>query len=695
MKQQKTIINRELSWLSFNERVLQEADDKNNPLAERIKFLGIFSNNLDEFFKVRVANIMRMIDLKMTNQKILGEKPEKILSKIQEVVIKLQKKFESIYTELLKELETHHIYIIDEKQLNKEQESFVKSFFEDKVLSALSPIMLRNLDKFPYLKDKSIYLATKLSMKKSKNEFEYALIEIPTTVLPRFIVLPSIGENRYIILLDDVIRYNLKDVFAIFNYDQFEAYVIKLTRDAELDIDNDLSKSFLEKIQKGVSSRKKGLPVRFVYDQEMPHEMLKYLKNALDFDQYDSMLPGGRYHNFKDFMGFPNVGGAELQYKPTPALNHSRLKNNTSIIEAISKQDILLHFPYQKFSHFINLLREAAINPDVKSIKITLYRVATNSKIINALINAARNEKEVTVVIELQARFDEKSNIYWSRKLEEVGAKILFGIPGLKVHSKLLLITSKSGIKSKYYAGISTGNFHEGNAGVYTDVTLLTANKKITNEVYKVFDYFENTYKYFNYNHLLVSPQFMRNKMVNLIDNEIKFATEGKDAYIILKINNLVDTAMIYKLYQASQNGVKIKLIIRGICALIPGVKGLSENIEAIAIVDKFLEHSRIFVFCNNNNEKYYISSADWMTRNLDNRIEVASPIYDPSIQKELRDIIDFQLKDNMKARVVDQLQSNIYKKDKSDINFHSQMEIYNYYKALSDKKIHAKSDES
>ncbi len=694
MKQQKTIINRELSWLSFNERVLQEADDINNPLAERIKFLGIFSNNLDEFFKVRVANIMRMIDLKMTNQKILGEKPEKILSKIQEVVIKIQKKFESIYNELLKELETHHIYIIDEKQLNKEQESFVKSFFEDKVLSALSPIMLRNLKSFPYLKDKSIYLATKLSMKKSKNEFEYALIEIPTTVLPRFIVLPSIGENRYIILLDDVIRYNLKDVFAIFNYDQFEAYVIKLTRDAELDIDNDLSKSFLEKIQKGVSSRKKGLPVRFVYDQEMPQDMLKYLKNALDFDQYDSMLPGGRYHNFKDFMCFPNVGGANLQYEPSPAVNHSRLKNNTSIIEAISKQDILLHFPYQKFSHFINLLREAAINPDVKSIKITLYRVATNSKIINALINAARNEKEVTVVIELQARFDEKSNIYWSRKLEEVGAKILFGIPGLKVHSKLLLITSKSGTKSKYYAGISTGNFHEGNAGVYTDVTLLTANKKITSEVFKVFDYFENTYKYFNYNHLLVSPQFMRNKLVNLIDNEIKFASEGKEAYIILKINNLVDTAMIYKLYQASQNGVKIKLIIRGICALIPGVKGLSENIEAIAIVDKFLEHSRIFIFCNNNNEKYYISSADWMTRNLDNRIEVATPIYDPSIQKELRDIIDFQLKDNVKARVVDQLQSNIYKKDKSDINFHSQMEIYNYYKALSDKKTHVKSDE-
>ncbi len=693
MKEQKTIINRELSWLSFNERVLQEADDKSNPLAERIKFLGIFSNNLDEFFKVRVANIMRMIDLKMTNSKILGEKPEKLLSKIQDVVIKLQKRFELIYTEILKELATHNIFIIDEKQLSDEQATFVKLYFEDKVQSNLSTIMLKNLDKFPYLKDKSIYLATKLSRKKPKQEFEYALIEIPTTVLPRFIVLPSIGEKKYIILLDDVIRYNLGDAFSIFNYTHFEAFVIKLTRDAELDIDNDLSKSFLEKIQKGVFGRKKGQAVRFVYDQQMSADLLKYLKKSLDFDQYDSMLPGGRYHNFKDFMSFPNIGGFELQYEPTPAVCHVKLKNNTSILDAVSKQDILLHYPYQKFSHFINLLREAAINPDVKSIKITLYRVATNSKIINALINAARNEKEVTVVVELQARFDEKSNIYWSRKLEEVGAKILFGIPGLKVHSKLLLITAKSGTRSKFYAGISTGNFHEGNANVYTDVTLLTANKKITSEVDKVFDYFENTYKYYNYNHLLVSPQFMRNKLVNLIDNEIKFAREGKEAYMILKINNVVDTAMIHKLYQASQNGVKIKLIVRGICALIPGVKGLSENIEAVAIVDKFLEHSRIFIFCNNNNEKYYISSADWMTRNLDTRIEVASPIYDPAIQKELRDIIDFQLKDNVKARIVDQHQSNIYKKDKSAPICHSQLETYNYYKALCDNAIPTKGD--
>jgi len=687
MSTQKTIINRELSWLSFNERVLQEAADPTVPLADRLKFLGIFSNNLDEFFKVRVAAIMRMIDLKMNNPKVLGEKPEKVLAKIKETVIRLQKKFESIYEELLTELEKQNIFIIDEKQLNKEQTEFVKEYFEEKVLPALSPMMLQNLENFPYLKDKSIYLATKLSKKRSKKEFEYALIELPTAVLPRFISLPKNKENKYIILIDDVIRYNLKEVFAIFDYDQFEAYTIKLTRDAELGIDNDLSKSFLEKVQKGVSGRKKGQPVRLVYDQEMPRDLLKYLKQSLEFDQYDSMIPGGRYHNFKDFIGFPNVGGPSLEYPPMPASPNPQLKTDSSILQTISKGDVLLHYPYQKFSHFINLLREAAINPDVKSIKITLYRVASNSKIINALINAARNEKEVTVVIELQARFDEKSNIYWARKLEEVGAKILFGIPGLKIHSKLLLITSKAGKRTLQYAGISTGNFHEGNANVYTDITLLTANKKITYEVEKVFDYFENTYKYYNYNHLLVAPQFMRNKLISLIDREIKNAQNNKPAYIILKINNIVDSDMIHRLYKASQAGVKIKLIVRGICGLIPGVPGLSENIEAISIVDKYLEHARLFIFCNNNEEKYYISSADWMTRNLDNRIEVASPIYDPSLQQEIRNIIDMQLRDNVKARIVDECQSNEYRKDSSKNEFRSQFDIYNYYKDLAESK--------
>jgi len=504
-------------------------------------------------------------------------------------------------------------------------------------------------------------------------------------VLPRFIVLPKVGENKYIILLDDVIRFNLHEVFSIFDYDTFEAYTIKLTRDAELDIDNDLSKSFLEKIQKGVSGRKKGQPVRFVYDQAMTLDLLGYLKEALDFDQYDSMIPGGRYHNFKDFINFPNIGGPEMEFSPMPPSNHPDLVQQKSILKAISKNDILLHYPYQKFSIFINLLREAAIDPNVVSIKMTLYRLAANSKIINALINAARNEKEVTAVIELQARFDEKSNIYWARKLEEAGVNVLFGIPGLKVHSKLLLITSKLDKIVINHASISTGNFHEGNARIYTDMSLLTVDKRISSEVAKIFDYFENTYKAQSYRHLIVSPQFMRNRLITLIDKEIKNAKAGKNAYIILKINNLVDNVMIKKLYLASQYGVKITLILRGICSLIPGVPGLSENIEAISIVGRFLEHARIFVFCNDNHEKYFISSADWMTRNLDNRIEVATPIYDHAIQKELKQILDFELHDTVKARIIDQCQGNIYKKNGSDQPLESQFATWKYYNELAE----------
>jgi polyphosphate kinase len=685
MYKQKTLINRELSWLSFNERVLQEAADPSVPLVERIKFLGIFSNNLDEFFKVRVATIMRMVDLKMSIPKALNEKPELLLSKIQEKVIACQKRFDLIYEGIQEELARENIYIIDETQLNEEQSEFVKKYFIDKVQPALAPIMLRNVKEFPYLKDKSIYFATKLIKKKHKKDYEYAIIEIPTAVLPRFLVLPQIENKKYIILLDDVIRFNLKEVFAIFDFDDFEAYTIKLTRDAELDIDNDLSKSLLEKIQKGVSSRKKGQPVRFVYDSEIPKDVLKYLKKALEFDQYDNMIPGGRYHNFKDFMNFPNVGGPQLEYPPMPQHDNPVLKNCSSILKVVSKQDVLLHYPYQKFSHFINLLREAAISQEVRTIKITLYRVASNSMVINALINAARNGKEVVVVVELQARFDEKSNIYWSKKLEEAGVKILFGIPGLKVHSKLLFIGTKTGKKNMDYAAVCTGNFHEGNAKVYTDLTLLTANRKIANEVSKLFDYFENTYKYYTYTHLLVSPQFMRNRMYNLIDKEIKNATEGKPAYIILKINNLVDADIINKLYQASQTGVKIQIIVRGTCALIPGVPGLSENIEAISIVDKYLEHSRIIIFCNGGEEKYYISSADWMSRNLDNRIEVASPVFDKDLQKQIKDIVEYQLRDNVKARIVDECQANLYRNNGSEGEYHrSQIELYDYYKTLA-----------
>ena len=671
-------INRELSWLSFNARVLQEASDPDVPLVERIKFLGIYSNNMDEFFKVRVATIKRMIDLKLDSKKLLGDKPKKLLQQVQVKVIEMQAKSQQTYHDILLELERKKIYIVDETQLSPEQQEYVVTYFNDKVLSAISPIMFSNVDKFPYLEDRTIYLAAKLT--RANGDFEYAIVEVPTAVLPRFIELPGIDDRKYIILLDDIIRFNIRDVFAIFKYEKYETYTIKLTRDAELDMDNDLTKSFLEKISKSVKQRRIGQPVRFVFDKDIPKDLLKYLAKNLELDDDDNLIPGGRYHNFKDFMSFPNVGNPELEYLSAPPLSHPKIRTGKSILKIIDSQDLLLHFPYQKFSDYINLLREAAIDPDVRQIKITLYRVAKNSRVISALTNAVQNGKEVTVIIELQARFDENANIYWARHLEEIGAKVLFGIPRLKVHSKLTLITRRTGKRIRYYSVVGTGNFHEVNAVAYTDVLLLTADQRIGREVYKLFDYFENPFKYPNFNHLLVSPQFMRRKIYTLIDEEIRNAKAGREAWIILKINNLVDIDVIHKLYQASQTGVSIRLLIRGICSLIPGIPGMSENIQAVSIVGRYLEHSRIFVFCNGGAERYYISSADWMTRNLDARIEVATPIYDPNLQKELKYILETQLNDNVKARIIDAGQDNRYKRDQNPPLI-SQSALYEHYK--------------
>jgi polyphosphate kinase len=684
----KKIINREISWLSFNHRVLQEAADPSVPLIERIKFLGIFSNNLDEFFKVRVASIKRMIDLgpesKRQFKKLLGDKPKNILKEIQEIVISQQTQFQEIYQGILKELERENIFIINEKQLNEEQAAWVKDYFEDEVQPVLSVVLLHNVREFPYLKDKAIYLATKLTGKSVETKTEYALIEVPSNLLPRFLTLPSVDDKKYLIILDDVIRYCLEDIFTIFHYDRFEAYTLKLTRDAELDVDNDLSQSFIEKIANSVNRRNKGQPVRFVYDREIPKDMLGFIKEKLELDEDDNLIPGGRYHNFRDFMAFPGFGFNHLYYPPMPPLDHPLVLPNKSIFEVIAKKDILLHYPYQKFLDFITLLREASMDPGVSAIKITLYRVAQNSKVINALINAARNGKSVMVIIELQARFDEKSNIYWSRKLEEVGVKVFFGIRGLKIHSKLVLITRKEGVDTRQYAAVSTGNFHEGNAAVYSDTTLLTADKRITQEVKKIFNFFENTFKTFTYKSLLVSPNHARRRLMVLIDNEMKNAQLGRDAWIIIKTNSLVDNDMNKKLYQASAEGVKVRLIIRGICSLIPGEAGLSENIEGISIVDRYLEHSRIFVFCNNNRELYYISSADWMPRNLDHRIEVTCPVYDPDLQRELRTQIELQWADNVKARILSIAQDNRYKATAKGKKVRSQAEFYNYLKNLT-----------
>lgn len=675
------LINRELSWLAFNERVLQEAEDETVPLIERIKFLGIYSNNRDEFFRVRVATLKRVVKHQKKAEGLMGEHPKRLLDKIQKIVIEQQNKFERTYQTIIRRLEEHNISIINEKQLSTEQGHFVREYFREKVMPSLFPIMLDTNTSFPYLKDKSGYLIIKLGRNSKTKKSKYALIEVPTDVLSRFVVLPKEKEKNFIILLDDVIRVCLEEIFPNFEHDYIEAYNIKLTRDAEIDIDNDLSKSLVEKLSKGLKDRKKGQPVRLVYDGQIAPDILSFIMKKIRLRKEDNPIPGGRYHNFKDFISFPAIGAPELSYRKTPALKHPDLIDQANLFKIIRQKDVLLTYPYQSYEHIIDLLREASIDPKVQSIKITLYRVAKNSNVVKALINAVKNGKQVTAVVELQARFDEEANIYWSGKLQEEGAKVIYGVPGLKVHSKMFLITRKEHGKLHHYAHIGTGNFNGDTAKIYTDHSLLTANKHITDEVEKVFTFYADNSKPGAYEHLLVSPFFMRKRIVQLINREIRNAKSGKPAYIILKLNNLVDPAMIKKLYEAGSHGVKIKLIVRGICSLVAGVKGLSDNIEAISVVDKFLEHSRVFIFCNNEDEKYFLSSADWMTRNLDHRSEVAVPIYDINIQQQIRKIIDLLWSDNTKARVLGSKQDNEYRKNNSPVIVRAQEDTYRLFK--------------
>lgn len=657
------LINRELSWLAFNDRVLQEAEDKTVPLIERLKFLGIYSNNRDEFFRVRVATLKRAVKLQKKAEEFMGENPVLLLDKIQKAVIAQQDKFERIYQQLIRELKKQKISILNEKQLTPAQGAFVKNYYREKVKSSLFPIMLDPASPFPYLKDRLGYLIVKLGKKDKTKKSKYAIVEVPTDNISRFLVLPKDKENNSIILLDDVIRFCLDDIFQNFDYDYAKAYNIKLTRDAEIEIDNDLSKSFVEKLSKGLKARKKGQPVRLVYDSAIAPDMLDFIMKKIKLRKEDNPIPGGRYHNFKDFISFPNVGHPNLSYKKFKALKHPDLKDQSSILKVIKKKDVLLTYPYQSFDHIIDFLREASIDPKVQSIKITLYRVAKHSSIVQALINALKNGKTVTAVIELQARFDEEANIFWSDKLKEEGATVIYGVPNLKVHSKMFLITRKESGGINQYAHIGTGNFNGDTAKVYTDHALLTSDIQICEEVEKVFNFYSDNNAKGQYKHLLVSPFHMRKKLYQLINKEIQHAKAKKPASIFLKLNNLVDPEMIRKLYEASSEGVQIKLIVRGICSLVAGVKGLSENIEAISIVDKYLEHSRVFIFHNKGEEKYFLSSADWMTRNIDHRSEVAVPIYDESIQKQLKAMMEALWADNVKARILGSAQNNEYRK--------------------------------
>lgn len=685
-------INRELSWLQFNARVLQEAADPSVPLIERLRFAGIFSNNLDEFFKVRYATIKRIDMAGKGGKSVLGGiKASTLLEEITKIVIDQQSESLQILDEIREKLEDHNIFIINEDEVKDSQKEFINNFFFQKVSPALVTIILNDLAELPHLKDSRAYLAVKMVMKKSAghktsaaqpasgvSEKKYILIEIPRSI-ERFVVLPKEGDKQYIIMIDDLIRYSLDSIFNIFDYEHVSAHMIKITRDAELDIDSDLSKSFIEKITASVQGRVTGEPVRFVYDKNIEADTLEYLLRKMHIGSTDSIIPGGRYHNRRDYMNFPSLDRKELLHKKYDPLPLQGLEMEGSIIERVAKRDFLLNAPYQTFSYTIKFLREAALDPKVKSIKITIYRLAKISHIASSLINAVKNGKKVVVQIELRARFDEVANIHYAEQMQQAGVELIFGVKGLKVHAKCCVIERQEKGKLRKYGFISTGNLNESTARIYTDFTLFTHRADILREVDMVFDFFEVNYKVNKYKHLIVSPHYTRSTLTRLIDKEIENARAGKPSGIRLKLNSLSDYPMIDKLYEASRAGVKMRLIVRGICSLIPGVVGMSENIEVISIVDKYLEHSRVYIFENAGEPKVYISSGDLMGRNLDARVEVACPIYDRAIKQEIIDVFEIGWQDNVKARVITAKQDNAYRV-KGEKQIRSQIAIHDYY---------------
>ncbi|EIO3974692.1 polyphosphate kinase 1 [Vibrio vulnificus] len=680
MSADKFYIEKELSWLSFNERVLQEAADKTVPLIERIRFLGIFSNNLDEFYKVRFSDVKRRI---LINREQGGNDISKhLLSKMQSKALKLNERFDELYNELIRDMARRHIFLVNESQLDEAQQKWIIKYFQKEVLPHITPLMLTDeIDVLQFLKDEYAYIAVEL---KQQEQAKYALLEIPTDHLPRFIMVPEQKGKRKktIILLDNIIRFCLNDIFrGFFDYDELNGYAMKMTRDAEYDLRHEVEYSLLEQMSEGLSQRLTALPVRFVYERDMPEDMLKYLCYKLKISHYDSLIPGGRYHNFKDFIAFPNVGRDYLENKPLPPLACADFEGYANAFDAIRNQDILLHYPYHSFEHITELVRQASFDPKVVSIKINVYRVAKNSRLMNSLIDAVHNGKRVTVVVELQARFDEEANIEWSKLLTDAGVHVIFGVPGMKIHAKLLLITRREEEGFVRYAHIGTGNFHERTARIYTDFSLLTADQELAAEVRGVFSYIMNPFRPIKFRHLIVSPRNSRSQLYRLLDREIHNAQAGKKASITLKVNNLVDKGLISKLYAASSAGVKIRMIIRGMCSLVPGLEGISENIEIISIIDRFLEHPRVLVVHNDGDPQVFISSADWMERNIDNRIEVMSPVRDARIKQRIIDILSIQFTDTVKARRIDKEMSNNYVERGNRKKIRSQIAIYDYLK--------------
>ena len=684
MVNKSSFVQRDISWLSFNARVLQEANDPTVPISQRIRFLGIFSNNMDEFFRVRVATLKRMAEFRSSKTKLnlhMEDAVSEILVDLLHIVLKQQSEFDRIWANIQVELKKNKVFIKNDQQLTKDQKHFVVDYFEKEVRSNIIPLMIEGLPELPYLRDKSIYLGVVMQKKNSAYKQQYALIEIPTKTLGRFVKLPTDKIETHIILLEDIVRVNLPYIFSYFGYDHFEAHIFKVTKDAELDLDNDISTSLVEKMQKGLKKRRKGKPVRFVYDKEMNSGLLNYLTKKLKLNSKSSIIPGGRIHNFKHFMDFPDVFPASN--RRMTAIPHPDLNSAIRVTDVIGKKDILLHFPYHSFNAIIDLLREAAIDPDVKSIKITAYRLASESKVINALVNAARNGKKVEVMLELKARFDEEANLEWKTVLEEEGVKVILGIPNMKVHAKVCIINKRVQNKTIQYGFVSTGNLNEKTAHFYGDHCLLTSNRNIMADINRIFFYLENPVSHAGAleecKTLLISPIGMRKKITELVEKEIKEAKKGFPASITLKLNSLSDVSLIEKLNQASAAGVEVNLIIRGIYSAKIQAKKKQVSPYAISIVDEYLEHARVLVFHNGGNVLVYISSADWMVRNLDHRVEAACPIVDNDLKKELLEVLKIQLSDNVKARILDPEFINNYVSSPGKKRIRSQQEIYNY----------------
>lgn len=677
-KKDSPYLERDISWMYFNERILQEATRPHVPLLERLSFLGIYSNNLDEFFRVRMASQSRIAECADRAAVRESEHAKKIIKQIGKLNAHYAKAYAQAVEQVTEELKRENICLVDDTEVTPEQLDFIRSYFRERLSGFIVPVWFSAIKWLDYENDENIYLAVKVSRTEPKPVADYAFLEVPVGPCGRFVRLPDHEGRSYLMYLDDVVRCCLPLVFEGLGFTSFEAYTFKFTRDAEMEIDNDLRTGILQKISKGVKSRKRGEPLRVLYDARIPKDLLKRVLRKLDLDSLDTVLASGRYQNHKDFMRFPDCGRADLRYPTWTPILKRELDGPASLLDRIRQKDRFIHVPYHNFDSFIRILQEAAVSKEVESIKITLYRLARESKVVRALIGAARNGKKVTVVIELLARFDEASNINWSKRMQEAGIKVIFGVEGLKVHSKIVHIGMKRGAD---IACISTGNFHEGNARTYTDCMLMTASRRLVKDVDSVFGFIERPYTPVRFKELLVSPNEMKNRFVALINNEIKNRKSGKPAYIKIKINHITDPVMVEKLYEASRAGVDIDLLVRGNCSLVPGIPGVSDHIRIAGIIDRYLEHSRIFVFAAGGEERVFIGSADWMPRNLDNRVEVVTPVYDPEVKEEMKRIVDFGLRDTLQARIVDGEGKNLFKQpDEGGQPFRSQEALYEYY---------------